>query len=240
MSERIAPPSAAWLALEGRAWLELAAILPALPLLARAPRGDGHPVLVLPGWLASDVSTRPLRWFLRDRGYHVHGWRLGRNHGPNADTVAGLGRRFHALRERHAGRKLTLLGWSLGGIYARELARHFPDDVRQVVTLASPFRDVSATSVARFLRPPAGRGPDELHRLAAPLPVPATSIYSRSDGIVAWQSCLLDEGAFSENIEVRSSHCGMGHHPGVLLVIANRLAQAEGRWQPYARRADAA
>src|SRR5438552_9628804 len=137
------PPSPALLALEGRAWLEFAALLPALPFLARAPRGDGHPVLVLPGWMASDLSTRALRWFLRDRGYHVHGWRLGRNVGATAPIREGLGRRFLELRDRHA-RKLTLLRWSLGGIFARELARRFPDDVRQVITLASPFRDVSA------------------------------------------------------------------------------------------------
>src|SRR2546428_812892 len=93
LSERILPPSPVLLALEGRAWLEFAALVPALPLLARAPRGDGHPVLVLPGWLANDRSTWALRPFLRDRGYHVHGWRLGRNLGPDPGPVAGLGPR---------------------------------------------------------------------------------------------------------------------------------------------------
>ena len=232
VTDFIAPPSPVLLALEARAWLEFLALLPAMPLLTRAPRGDGHPVLVFPGWLASDRSTWAMRWFLRERGYHVHGWRLGRNLGPNTDTVAGLGRRFHALKERH-GRKLSLVGWSLGGIYARELARLFPDDVRQVVTLASPFRAPMATSVARFYRgqpdvPAAVRA-----GLCAPLPVPSTSIYSRTDGVVAWQGCLQDEGPFAENIEVQASHCGMGHHPAVLLLIAERLAQAEGAWQPH-------
>ncbi len=214
LNERILPPSPALLALEGRAWLEFAALVPALPLLARAPRGDGHPVLVLPGWLASDRSTWALRRFLRDRGYHVHGWRLGRNLGPDAGTVAGLGRRFVALRA--------------------ELARRFHGDVRQVITLASPFRAPSVSSVARFYprrrgqAPPATRTP-----LDAPLPVPSSSLYSRSDGVVAWRSCLQDEGPLAENIEVRSSHCGMGHHPGALLVIADRLAQPEGAWRPY-------
>src|ERR1051326_7543598 len=182
----IRPPSPALLALEGLAWLDCAALLPALPLLARAPRGDGHPVLVLPGWLASDRTTRPLRWFLRDRGYHAHGWKLGRNHGPDPETVAGLGRRFLALRERHA-RRLTLIGWSLGGIYARELARRFPDDVRQVITLASPFRDVSATSaITRLLRSrrPTPDRPDLRRRLRDPLPVPSTALYSRSAGLL--------------------------------------------------------
>src|SRR5207247_737486 len=146
LNERILPPSPVLLALEGRAWLEFAALVPALPLLARAPRGDGHPVLVLPGWLATHPSTWARRHLLRDRGPRVR-------------------------------------------------------------------------------RP---RTP-----LDAPLPVPSSSLYSRSDGVVAWRSCLQDEGPLAENIEVRSSHCGMGHHPGALLVIADRLAQPEGAWRPY-------
>ena len=107
--ETIPPPSPLLFALEGRAWFEFAALLPALPVLARAPRGDGHPVLVLPGWLAGDRSTQALRWFLRDRGYHVHGWRLGWNLGPSPDTVRALGQRFTALRARHA-RPISLIG----------------------------------------------------------------------------------------------------------------------------------
>jgi len=230
----VAPPSPALIALEGRAWLEFAALVPALPLLARAPRGDGHPVLVLPGWLASDRSTWALRRFLRDRGYHVHGWRLGRNLGPDASTVAGLAARLAALRDRH-GKKISLVGWSLGGIYARELARRFPGDVRQVITLASPFRAPAATSVSRFYRARRSEARPELRqRLGDPLPVPSTSLYSRTDGVVAWRSCIQDDGPVAENIEVRTSHCGMGHHPGVLLVIADRLAQLEGAWRPYA------
>ena len=233
------PPSLLYLALEGRAWIELATLVPALPALARAPRGDGHPVLVLPGYLADDNSTRALRWFLRDRGYWVHAWRLGRNVGPNDATVEGLVARLRALHGRH-GRRVSLVGWSLGGIYARELARAFPDHIRQVITLASPFRDPYASNVARLARlglgprPPEARGPTE--RLRAPLPVPTTAFYSETDGIVAWQSCLVDEGPHAENLAVQTSHCGMGHHPTVLLAIADRLAQSESSWRPYAAR----
>ena len=231
--ETIRPPSVALLALEGRAWLEFAALLPALPLLGRAPAGDGHPVLVLPGWLASDRSTQALRWFLRHRGYHAHGWKLGRNYGPSGALRTALAERFTALRRRH-GRPLSLIGWSLGGIYARELARQFPRDVRQVITLASPFRDPSATSIARFFPARRNGAPAGSHEpLGTPLPVPSTSLYSRSDGIVAWRSCLEDGGPLRESIEVQSSHCGMGHHPAVLLVIADRLAQPEGAWRPF-------
>jgi pimeloyl-ACP methyl ester carboxylesterase len=224
--ERITPPSPFLLALEGRAWLEFAALIPAWPFLNRAPRGDGHPVLVLPGWMAGDGSTRALRWFLRARGYWAHGWRLGRNLGPARDTMEALGERFHELRERHQ-RPLSIIGWSLGGIYARELARRFAPEVRRVITLASPFRDVDATAVARlFGRRPDARRDELRQRLRTPPPVPCTSFYSRSDGIVAWRSCLEDDAPHVENVEVRTSHCGMGHHPSVLLAIAERLARA--------------
>jgi hypothetical protein len=102
-----------------------------------------------------------------------------------------------------------------------------------VITLATPFRDISATNVARF-RPSQPRPtPDVIARLRTPVPVPSTSVYSRTDGVVAWQSCLDDAGPRRENVEVGSSHCGMGHHPGVLLVVADRLAQPEGAWRPY-------
>jgi pimeloyl-ACP methyl ester carboxylesterase len=235
----IRPPSPWLLALEGRALWELAALVPALPLLGRQPRGDGHPVLVLPGWLASDHSTRALRWFLRRRGYHAHGWRLGTNVGPTAEIVAGLGGRFRTLRARH-GRTLSLVGWSLGGIYARELARRFPEDVRQVITLASPFREPSATTVAWLHRVGIGRrfpSVDDAaavqQRLRTPPPVPCTAIYSRTDGIAAWRSCLEEDGPLTENVEVASSHCGIGHHPAALFVIADRLAQREGAWQRF-------
>ena len=221
------------IALEGRAWLEFALLAPTMPLLRTALCGDGQPVLVLPGWLASDRSTRTLRWFLRDRGYHAHGWRLGLNWGPTPEIRTGLATRLSELRQRY-GRTVSIVGWSLGGIYARELARLFPNDVRQVITLATPFRDVSATSVARF-RPSQPLPPaDVMARLRSPVPVPSTSVYSRTDGVVAWQSCLDDAGPERENVEVGSSHCGMGHHPGVLLVVADRLAQPEGEWRPYA------
>jgi len=236
--EPIAPPSPFLLALEGRAWLELASLLPALPLLGAAPRGDGHPVLVMPGFLAGDASTRALRWFLRDRGYHAHGWRLGRNEGPTPHAVEGMAHRLTSLHGRH-GRKVSLVGWSLGGIYARELARRFPALVRQVITLASPFRDIGATTVARLYRAglatPRTPDPDTAtqQRLRLPIPVPSSCLYSRTDGIVAWRSCLDEPGPERENIEIRASHCGIGHHPAALRVIADRLAQPEGAWRPY-------
>jgi pimeloyl-ACP methyl ester carboxylesterase len=238
-SALIRRPAAGLLLLEGRALLELAALLPAYPLLRRAPRGDGHPVLVLPGLMASDTSTATLRRFLRNRGYGAHGWRLGRNRGPDEALIAAMLARLERLQERYDGRRVSLIGWSLGGIYARELARAVPERVRQVITLASPFRDLDAVNVPRFLRRDARRraavvddGPVRA-RLREALAVPTTAIFSRTDGIAAGQSCRADPAPRTESLEVDSSHLGIGHHPVVLLTIADRLAQPEDAWQPF-------
>jgi len=132
-----------------RAGLELGAMGAMLPLLRKAPRGDGHSVLVIPGFMASDNSTRTLRWYLRDLGYHAHGWRLGVNIGPTDRIIDGMAARIGSLAAdaRTSGQPISLIGWSLGGIYARIMARQFPDAIRQVITLGSPFaRDDRETS----------------------------------------------------------------------------------------------
>jgi pimeloyl-ACP methyl ester carboxylesterase len=235
----IAAPSRRLLLLESRALLELAALLPAYPVLRRAPHGDGHSVLVLPGLMASDFSTRALRRFLRDKGYQAHGWKQGRNLGPSEALIAAMVERLTDIHRR-SGRRVSLIGWSLGGIYARELARAMPELVRQVITLASPFRDLDAVNVPRFLqvrarsRNPVGDDAAIRARLRAPLAVPTTAIFSHSDGITAGDSCRADAAPQTENLEVASSHLGIVHHPVVLLTIADRLAQPEGTWRPFA------
>jgi hypothetical protein len=236
--ETIGPPPAGLFALEqGRAALELWAIRARRRLRHTAPRGDGHAVLVLPGLLAGDFSTAPLRRFLRHLCYDARGWKLGINLGPKEGIRQKLEAALLHLRDRHR-RRVSLIGWSLGGIYARELARSHPEYVRLVITLGTPFRDISATHAARLVA--IGMGGRPVHtseavraHLRRPVPVPTTSIYSRSDGIVAWQSCLEEEGPQRENIAVRCSHTGMGFHPEVLAVIADRLAQPDGSWRPY-------
>ena len=231
------PPLTLFAREQTRAAYELAQLAGRRRALDRAPRGDGHPVLVLPGLLAGDFSTAPLRRFLRTLCYDAHGWGLGVNVGPTATLREKLDTRLRRLRERH-GRRVSLVGWSLGGIFARELARANPDAVRCVITLAAPFRDITATHAARLvpLRP-GGRPLREAHELRAflrtPLPVPTTSIYYNTEGIVAWQSCLEEEGPARENIEVACSHTGMGFHAEALAVIADRLAQPEGAWRPW-------
>lgn len=233
-----APPSRELLLLELRAISELGAFFTMIPLLRLAPRGDGHPVLVLPGLAASDVSTRPLRAFLRDRGYRAHGWKLGRNFGPRPGVEEAMKERLADLHARY-GRKVSIVGWSLGGIYARELARMAPARVRSVITLGSPFsgalRASNAWQLYEFV---SQRGVDEHPwrvSMREPPPVPSTAIFTRSDGIVAWQGCLEPESAQTENIEVEGSHSGLGHNPAVLFAIADRLAQPEGQWQAFDR-----
>jgi pimeloyl-ACP methyl ester carboxylesterase len=235
---RIPRPNARLLPLEGRALFELAALLPAYPFLRRAPAGDGHPVLVIPGFMASDFSTRALRRFLRDKGYRAHGWKQGRNLGPSEALIGAMVGRLQDINRRY-DRRVSLIGWSLGGIYARELARAMPGLVRQVITLASPFRDLDAVNVPRFLRQrsrhrSAVRDDTPIRaRLREPLSVPTTAIVSPTDAIASWQSCCTDPGPLSENLAVESSHLGIGHHPVVLLTIADRLVQKEGEWKPF-------
>ena len=198
-----------------RAGVEIGAGLAALPWLRLAPRGDGHAVLVLPGLGAGDDSTRMLRAFLRDRGYAAQGWGLGRNLGPRAGVEHAMIEALDRMRAE-SGRAVSLVGWSLGGLYARTLAERRPDAVRSVVTLGSPLYRSHATE--------------------RPIPaVATTSIYSRSDEIVPWRCSVVGEGDRSENVEVLGSHLGLGFNAAVLFAVGDRLAQAEGRWKPFER-----
>ncbi|MGD9387126.1 MAG: alpha/beta hydrolase [Gammaproteobacteria bacterium] len=237
--ERIGPPALLWQFLEGRAMLELGAMAWLYPLLRQAPRGDGHPVLVIPGFLASGSSTFPLRHFLKTLGYAAHRWKQGRNLGGVGETEERLVGRLKELRERY-GRKVSVIGWSLGGMYARELAWIAPDHVRQVITMGSPFRNHTGTAVAFLYEDVSGQSeaqmdPRLLARLSQPPPVPATSIYTRTDGVVHWRCSLEHPSPTTENIRVPGSHCGLGHNPLALWAIADRLAQPEGDWQPFRR-----
>jgi pimeloyl-ACP methyl ester carboxylesterase len=239
-AQHAAPPSRLLQLLELRASWEFAAGLVALPWLRLAPRGDGHTVLVLPGLVASDASTRMLRGFLKRRGYDVHGWDLGRNYGPRPgieDAMLALIDRLHA----QSGRKISLIGQSLGGAYARSLATQRPDAVRSVITLGSPVtghpRSSNAWRVYEFASGSSSVDPSRWQQVTQAPQVPTTSVYSRSDGIVAWRSSIEASALpHTENIEVISSHIGMAVHPAVLFAVADRLAQPEGEWQPFERR----
>ena len=212
---------------------------------SRAPRealasGDGHRVIVYPGLGAGAWSTVRLRSTLAVAGFDGVDWGFGLNRGPRGGLRNWLEQLAAAADAQSArdGRKVSLVGWSLGGIYAREIARAVPYAVRQVVTLGSPFgAEAEATHAGWLYRLLSGseppRSPGELQDLRRPLPVPSTSVFSKADGIVPWQGCLQKEGPISENIEVPGvSHLGMGTHRAVLALVAERLAQPEGAWKP--------
>jgi pimeloyl-ACP methyl ester carboxylesterase len=239
-SPHIAAPSRLLQLLELRAAWELAAGVAAMPWLRLAPRGDGHTVLVLPGLVASDGSTRVLRSFLARRGYEVHGWGLGRNYGPRPGIEAAMLATIDRLHAQ-SGRKLSLIGQSLGGAYARLLAARRPDAVRSVITLGSPVsghpRASNAWRVYEFTSGKSSVDQRRWQQVTRAPQVPTTSIYSRSDGVVAWQSSIESPARpQTENIEVVSSHIGMAVHPAVLFAVAERLAQPEGAWRPFERR----
>ena len=234
---RLRPPGLGLLLAEARGIFEFNASLLLSPLLMRAPKGDGHPVLTLPGFLASDLSMAPMRRYLREIGYDSYAWKMGRN-------IGGVSRLRAALRDRlaeihaAAGRKVSVVGWSLGGVYARDLALQVPDMVRYVVTLGSPFaNDVRATNATRLYEALSGEAVEQNSELrtaiAGDLPVPTTSIYSRTDGIVSWQCSLNEPGPMTENIEVQASHTGMGMNPLALYAVADRLAQPPGQWRHF-------
>jgi pimeloyl-ACP methyl ester carboxylesterase len=211
----------------------------AVPLLSRARRGDGHGVLLLPGLMADDMSNQPLRAYLASLGYVTRGWGLGRNIGPTDAVLDGMPVLLQDMAAATGG-PVSLVGWSLGGIYARELARDHPHLVRQVITLGSPFALVDPRQSRaepafrrrsrRHAHPDRVPGHDQLSR---PIPVPSTAIYSKSDGIVHWRACVQEPAADRENIEVTCAHLGFGVDPATLWAVADRLAQRRGQWRPF-------
>ncbi|MBC7649416.1 MAG: alpha/beta hydrolase [Vitreoscilla sp.] len=235
------PPSAWLMALELRAFWEFGALLPAWPVLNKAPKGDGHAVMVFPGLSANDVSTVPLRYYLQSLNYKPWGWEQGFNFGPRAGVIdqakSNLERTFAST-----GRKVSLIGWSLGGVYARELAKDMPHMVRSVITLGTPFAgSYKATNAWRVYQLASGRNIEresENYNLPVAPPVPTSSIYTKTDGVVAWQASIQapsETNLHTENIEVIASHIGLGLNPSAWWAVADRLAQTEGSWQPFAR-----
>lgn len=226
----IAAPSKLLLLLEGRAFAEFGSLLLALPWLRRLPRGDGHAVMLVPGFGTTDGAMQAMRRVLQMLGYQVSGWGLGRNLGLRKGMKEKLGARLQELHDTHGG-KVSLVGWSLGGVYVREMARAQPQLVRRVITLGSPFNGhPSANNVDGLFRYANRKAPPKLdwdgfQRRRVPPPVPCTAIYSKTDGIVAWQCSLEEEAPNTENVEVFSSHFGLGVNPQVMRVIAERLAR---------------
>lgn len=234
------PPNRLWTLTEGRAMGEFAAFYAALPAMRMLPRGDGHSVMFLPGFMASNRSTIPMRRLFTELNYDAHGWESGRNVRVNEATVMKMENQLTRLF-KSSGRKVSLIGWSLGGVLARELAKLHPEKVRLVASLGSPLsNDRGHSSAKRLFELLNGNEPkviqkgkfDELH--IAP-PVPTTSILTKTDGVVHWRASVQEEGDHpSENIVVHASHLGLGVNPSVMLALADRLSQDEGGWKPFA------
>ena len=225
-----------------RALSEYALLNMSRPLLRLSPKGDGHSVLVCPGFMASDASTVPLRRFLKKKGYDAHGWQLGRNLGVNTTglRVEKLLKQVMSLYVK-SGQKVTLIGWSLGGVMAREVAKLAPKYIRQVITLGSPFAGGARNSSISWLyEKVTGHVPnredmkeleDNLHK--APEGIPCTSIFTKTDAIVAWQSCLEAPTPLTQNIEVYASHCGIGVNPVAFALLADRLVHTRESWVKF-------
>jgi len=231
-----------------RAGLEMASLMAAAPWLNLAPRGDRHPVVVIPGFLADDDSTRILRRFLSHLGYQVHPWAQGRNLG--AARMGGYEPLVrHVLRiYRDTGNLVSLVGWSLGGVHAVAVADRAGYAIRQIVTLGSPLlHSDQSTAMFRALRatartlngqlysPPSGAGLG-MHEPMTRIKAPITSVFSRTDGVVPWQRSLLPAVQMRDNIEVHSSHVGLGFNPSVLYAVADRLALDKDRFEIFHRR----
>lgn len=227
---RIPAPSLILLALENRAWLEFATFRFRAKLLGELPRGDGHPVMIIPGFGTTDRSTIPLRKALNALGYAAIGWEQGRNTGMNGKIKAALAQRVQDLHHRHKT-KVSLVGWSLGGVFVREIARALPQHVRRVFTLGSPINGHPAANNVMGIFKLINRGTpvnldwDGFQKRRNPPPVPCTAIYTKTDGIVAWPCAMEEPAANTENVEVTGSHMGLGANPQVLRVLAERLAQ---------------
>ena len=228
------PPAARVAAGELASGLAAARLFGAAPRLLGASRGDGHVVVDIPGWRAPELTGAPLRAYLRLLGYDARGWGLGTNIGDPRRDVERLARIVLDLAAG-AGGPVSIVGWSLGGVIAREVARQEPAAVRRVITYGTPVvGGARFTVLARASGPGASSAADLLLRrldAESPIRVPVTALFSRRDGIVAWPACIDRRSPYVDHVEVSSTHLGMGLDPDVWAVVAQRLAldQVDGR-----------
>lgn len=214
-------------------------------LLKNAPNGDGHPVLILPGFAADDLMMGKLRNALQEKGYAAHAWSGGFNTGLTKKTAEHLRKRLKEIFKKNGGKKVTLIGHSLGGLYARELAREFPEMVRAVITLGTPFgagmeKKAVPVLLKNLIETLSAKGislsdADMAARFLTPPPVPTTSIFSKEDGVAGWEACLNPSSPETENIEVTTSHIGLAWSADAFAVVFDRLAQPEGGWKPFSK-----
>ncbi len=212
----------------GRLWREALSFIfefPESPSPGEFRSGEGHVVLVIPGFLTPDMNTRPLRKFLASCGYRAFGWGLKVNFGPTPRLLAGLEQRFQECRALADG-PISVIGVSLGGLFARNLAFEHPRDIQQVITLVSPFRLPTASTIEPLVRicAPFFSKEIDIKRLATQLPVPSTAVFTREDGLVAWETCRSVE-ANGLPVEVKGKHVTICRNPEALSAVGRRLAE---------------
>ncbi|MFT5165846.1 MAG: pimeloyl-ACP methyl ester carboxylesterase [Saprospiraceae bacterium] len=235
----VARPSLFWLLTEGgRAITELGLSIPYRKFFASKSQGDGHPVLALPGFMATDSSTAPLRKYLENLGYPAYSWDLGRNT-AKVEFLEILLAKIEEIYKEH-GEQVSLIGWSLGGVFARQLAKAKPEMIRQVITLGSPFQGVHQPNNVAWVYNLVSGGkrikdmdPVLFQNIPLPAPVPTTAIYTKEDGIVPWELCIEIEDEIHQNIQVRGSHLGLGVNHSVLDIIADRLLYSREDWAHF-------
>ncbi|RBP50952.1 esterase/lipase family protein [Arenicella xantha] len=226
-----------WRYAEPRAIFEWQSFYALKPLLKRLPKGDGHAVVVFPGFGGSDRSTKPMRKLLSDLGYRSYGWGLGTNLIFDDHLEAEMVALVREVADETGG-KVSLVGWSLGGLFAREVAKACPDVVRNVISLGSPISGRTRHSNAHRLFQAINGKPSDLEytrrlSLSTAPPVPTTSIYSKTDGIVAWEGSIQAESDLAESIQVPASHLGIGVNPLAMYILADRLRQTDMAWRKF-------
>jgi len=228
----IRPPHPMLGLLEGRVVAETGRLLLTLPLLRlHAPRGHGEPVMVLPGFMADDRSTTLLRDFLKAIGYSVYPWKLGINRKPMMALLPEL-HKIVADLAAEGGQKVRLVGWSRGGMLAREIARDHPHLVEKVITIGSPVKGgTTASSIGKLVQQTTGMTPMQMasifeQRRRTPIKVPVRAIYSKTDGVVAWKACIDEDTADIEHYEVAGSHVGLGSNVEVFQLVPTLLKES--------------
>ncbi len=222
-----------------RAMVDFGWYLPYRVFNKKEENGDGHPVLILPGFLGSDFSTIPLRSFIHKLGHKVYGWGAGRNY-ANTNYVDLLIEKVERIYKRHQ-EPITIVGWSLGGIYARQIAKHNPDIIRQIIVMGSPFKGLTEPNNLNWMYELLKKSKivtEELDEelkadIPKPAPVPTTAIFTKEDGVVPWELCLEEQDNWHQNVQVRGSHLGLGVNPLVLEIIEDRLKLDKSNWHYF-------
>ena len=209
-------------------------------ILKGLSNGNGELVVLIPGFGTGDVLTSLLRNYLKSKNFNVYGWDCGINWKYSEEIEEKFIHKLNELTEKHQ-QKVTLVGYSLGGVTARIIANRIPNKIKQVIIVGTPIQKINGQNNLEFIYPLLMMGekiedfnPVWVKEIATVLPMPSTSIYSKKDGIVPWQNCMdWETGPTTENVEIFSSHLAMFTTPCTWYIIVDRLLQAEDNWQLF-------